>query len=59
VAAVVMGMTAVWLGAAAALVQCAAVAKAVERVGEAAEPWLFVLLGVYCLVGSAVIPVGL
>ena len=50
-------MMAVWLGAAAACVRCGAVARAVEAVGEAAEPWLLVGVAVYCLVGSAVIPV--
>lgn len=59
VVGVVLGMTVLWLGAAAAFVSCGAVAKAVEVVGEAAEPWLFVAIGVYCLVGSAAIPVQL
>lgn len=50
-------MTAAWLGAAAACVRCGAVARAVEAAGEAAEPWCFVGIGVYCLVGSVLIPV--
>ena len=53
---VLLGMTVVWLGVAAALVRSGAVAKAVESVGEAAEPWLFVALGVYCLAGSVALP---
>ena len=57
VVATLCGCCAVWLALAAALVRCPPVARAVEWGGEAAEPWLVIAVGVYCLVGSVIIPV--
>jgi len=43
--------------AAAALVRLPPVARAIERVGDAAEPWLLIVVGLFCLIGSVLIPV--
>ena len=49
-------MAALWLAAAALLVRSPPVAALVERYGEAAEPFLLIAVGVYCLLGSVVLP---
>lgn len=50
---VMMGL---WLALARALVGCQPVAKAVEDYGEAAEPWVFIAIGAWCLAGSVMLP---
>jgi len=52
-------MVLLWLALAAAFVRCAPFARAFERYGEAAEPFLLVAVGVWCLLGSYLIPIDL
>lgn len=47
----------VWLVVAYGLVKLPPIAKRIEAVGDAAEPWLMIGVGVWCLVGSAIIPI--
>ena len=55
--AAIAAASALWLALARALVQLPPVARAIERVGDAAEPWLMIGIGLWCLVGSVIIPV--
>jgi hypothetical protein len=48
----------VLLGAALAFVRLPPSARAIAAVGDAAEPVLLAAVGLYCLVGSVLIPVG-
>jgi cadmium resistance protein CadD (predicted permease) len=50
-------LTVAWVALAAALVRVPPVARTIEHVGEALEPWLVICVGLYCLVGSPMIPV--
>ena len=54
---VLVVLMAVWLALAAALVRSPPVARAIENFGEACEPWLMIVVGIYCLLGSVLIPV--
>jgi cadmium resistance protein CadD (predicted permease) len=56
-AAVLTALSAAWAFLAHALARSPPAARLFERYGEAAEPWLLVAVGVYCLVGSWIIPV--
>ena len=46
-----------WLGLARGLVKSLPLAKAIENFGEMIEPWVFIGIGVYCLLGSVIIPI--
>ena len=54
---VLCSLAVLWLCLAWLFVRCSPVAKLVESYGEAAEPYLMIGVGVYCLVGSVLIPV--
>jgi cadmium resistance protein CadD (predicted permease) len=56
-AAVYAGLAAAWPLLALALARTPPAAAAFECAGEAAEPWLCIAVGLYCLVGSPVLPV--
>jgi len=57
-AAALLGMALAWQALALALVRLPPMARAIAAVGDAAEPVLLAAVGLYCLVGSVLIPVG-